>query len=387
MKTLLFDDFKSKAEEIQSFLISIRRFLHRNPEVSWNELRTKAYLMAMAQSNGLVITKEFDGINGFYIDLGPDTEFRTAWRADIDALPITDKKTTSYASAFSNAAHLCGHDVHATVALGIAILLKDAPLKKGIRIFFQPAEESSPSGAPRLIEQGVLTQVDKVYGMHCDPNQESGWLSINAGSETASYDGIHLNLFSEAPNHSARPHTGKDLIWIVTSLLQQWYSIAGRITDSRDPAVLTISTLNAGEAINVMPDSLSLSGTLRCVTEENRNKLKKFMLESVTQLEGLYGIRAELKFDEGAPSVLNNAALAEHANRKLAEFVQLQATRQSMGGEDFGWYSQLKPSLFVRVGTKNSPETSYPLHHNCFDVDESVIGPTCALMAYLIASE
>jgi len=387
MKTLLFDDFKSKAEEIQSFLISIRRFLHRNPEVSWNELRTKAYLMAMAQSNGLVITKEFDGINGFYIDLGPDTEFRTAWRADIDALPITDKKTTSYASAFSNAAHLCGHDVHATVALGIAILLKDAPLKKGIRIFFQPAEESSPSGAPRLIEQGVLTQVDKVYGMHCDPNQESGWLSINAGSETASYDGIHLNLFSEAPNHSARPHTGKDLIWIVTSLLQQWYSIAGRITDSRDPAVLTISTLNAGEAINVMPDSLSLSGTLRCVTEENRNKLKKFMLESVTQLEGLYGISAELKFDEGAPSVLNNAALAEHANRKLAEFVQLQATRQSMGGEDFGWYSQLKPSLFVRVGTKNSPETSYPLHHNCFDVDESVIGPTCALMAYLIASE
>jgi len=387
MKTLLFDDFKNKAEEIQSFLISIRRFLHRNPEVSWNELRTKAYLMAMAQSNGLVITKEFDGINGFYIDLGPDTEFRTAWRADIDALPITDKKTTSYASAFSNAAHLCGHDVHATVALGIAILLKDAPLKKGIRIFFQPAEESSPSGAPRLIEQGVLTQVDKVYGMHCDPNQESGWLSINAGSETASYDGIHLNLFSEAPNHSARPHTGKDLIWIVTSLLQQWYSIAGRITDSRDPAVLTISTLNAGEAINVMPDSLSLSGTLRCVTEENRNKLKKFMLESVTQLEGLYGIRAELKFDEGAPSVLNNAALAEHANRKLAEFVQLQATRQSMGGEDFGWYSQLKPSLFVRVGTKNSPETSYPLHHNCFDVDESVIGPTCALMAYLIASE
>jgi amidohydrolase len=387
MKTLLFDDFKNKAEEIQSFLISIRRFLHRNPEVSWNELRTKAYLMAMAQSNGLVITKEFDGINGFYIDLGPDTEFRTAWRADIDALPITDKKTTSYASAFSNAAHLCGHDVHATVALGIAILLKDAPLKKGIRIFFQPAEESSPSGAPRLIEQGVLTQVDKVYGMHCDPNQESGWLSINAGSETASYDGIHLNLFSEAPNHSARPHTGKDLIWIVTSLLQQWYSIAGRITDSRDPAVLTISTLNAGEAINVMPDSLSLSGTLRCVTEENRNKLKNFMLESVTQLEGLYGIRAELKFDEGAPSVLNNAALAEHANRKLAEFVQLQATRQSMGGEDFGWYSQLKPSLFVRVGTKNSPETSYPLHHNCFDVDESVIGPTCALMAYLIASE
>jgi len=321
MKTLSFNEFMNKAEEIQSFLISVRRFLHRNPEVSWNELRTKAYLMAMANSNGLVVTKEFEGLNGFYIDLGPNTEFKTAWRADIDALPITDKKTTSYASAFPNAAHLCGHDVHASVALGIAILLKDAPLKKGIRIFFQPAEESSPSGAPRLIEQGVLDQIDKVYGMHCDPNQQSGWLSINGGPETASYDGIHLSLSSEAPNHSARPHTGKDLIWIVNNLMQHWYSIAGRITDVRDAAVLTICTLHAGEAINVMPDTLTLSGTLRCVTEENRNQLKKFMLESVTQLEVLYGIKAELKFDEGAPSVLNNPELAVDANRLLGEFV------------------------------------------------------------------
>jgi len=307
MSTVSLNDLKNKADEIQSFLISTRRFLHRNPEISWHEFRTKAYLMAMAQSYGLVVTKEFDGINGFYIDLGSETEYRTAWRADIDALPITDKKHISYASAFPQAAHLCGHDVHATVALGIAILLKDVPLKKGVRIFFQPAEETSPSGAPRLIKEGVLEQVDKVFGIHVDPNQKSGWLSINSGPETASYDGVYLDLSTEASNHSARPHTGKDLVWIVNNLLNQWYSIAGRITDVRDAVVLTFCTLHTGEAINVMPNSLSLSGTLRCVTEENRNQIKKFLSDSVAQLEMLYGITANLKFDQGAPSVLNNA--------------------------------------------------------------------------------
>lgn len=380
-----FELLLEKASQLEPFFIETRRFFHRNPELSWKEYRTSAYLKALLIQNGLTPSEPMAGGTGFYVDFGPEDTPKTAWRADMDALPILDKKKTTYSSAFDGVGHLCGHDVHITIALGIALLLKDQELKKGIRVFFQPAEESSPSGAPKMIADGVLIGVDRALGLHCDPNQESGFISINSGPETASYDGIHLKLSHSATNHSARPHTGKDLIWICTLLLQEWYALAGRITDSRDPSILTICTIHAGEAINVMPSEIELSGTLRSVSENSRKILKSFMSESCKKIEQLHGISAELVFDDGSPAVLNNGELAAEAKTILADYVKIQGTRQSMGAEDFAWYSYEVPSLFIRVGTRKNDDTAFALHHNCFDVDESIIAPTIAKMAYLLA--
>lgn len=379
-----FEQLLEKASKLEPFFIETRRFFHRNPELSWKEYRTSAYLRVLLEQNGLHPSEPMAGGTGFYVDFGPAETPKTAWRADIDALPIFDKKTTSYSSAADGIGHLCGHDVHCTIALGIALVLKDQELKKGIRVFFQPAEESSPSGAPKMIEDGVLVGVDRVFGLHCDPNQESGFVSINSGPETASYDGIHVTLSHSATNHSARPHTGKDLIWISTLLLQEWYAIAGRITDSRDPSILTICTFHAGEAINVMPNEVELSGTLRSVSENSRVTLKTFMLESCKNLELLHGISIDLRFDDGSPAVLNNGVLAAQAKTILADYFKIQATRQSMGAEDFAWYTYQVPSLFIRVGTRKNEATAFALHHNCFDVDETIIAPTIAKMAYLL---
>ena len=324
------------------------------------------------------------GGTGFFVDIGPESNKKIAWRADIDALPILDKKTTSYASAFDGVGHLCGHDVHSTIALGIAIQLHQQNQNKSYRIFFQPAEESSPSGAPKMIEDGVLNGVSKVIALHCDPNQNSGSVSMNAGPETASYDGLHLTLMSSHTNHSARPHTGKDLIWIANLMLTEWYGIVGRVTDTRDPSILTISTIHAGEAINVMPDNLSLTGTLRCVSESARKTLKEFLINSAKRVEDVHGVKAELRFDDGSPAVINNPELVTQAKTILKPVFNFEETRQSMGAEDFAWYTYKVPSLFIRLGTKNSSETSYALHHNCFDIDESIIPMTVAKMTYLL---
>lgn len=379
------EQFHNQAQLIESQLIDIRRFLHRNPEISWKEVRTTAYLMAMATQFQLNATiHPFTNSTGFYLDLGPENTPKILWRTDIDALPIDDRKSKTYQSAFSGVGHLCGHDVHSVIALGVAKLLSDKPLKKGIRILFQPAEESSPSGAPQMIKEGVLENVESILAIHCDPTNPSKTISIGIGSQTASFDGFHVRLKSDSTTHSARPHSGKDVIWIANQLMNLWYGSLPHVDDVREPAVLAITQINSGVAINVIPDELIFSGTLRCSSEKSRNMIKEWLLKSVDSYKHLFAIDAELHFDEGSPAVINQKELTEKVISYFESHLVVKKSQQSMGGEDFGWYSQLIPATFIRLGSSDGENTSFPLHHNCFDVDESIIAFACAEIAGLI---
>ncbi len=379
------NDFHAKASNLASYLIDVRRFLHRNPELSWQEYRTSAYLQAQLQANGISVTKNVTE-TGFFIELGPESETMIAWRADMDALAIQDAKDCVYKSAFDGMAHLCGHDVHSTIALGVALVLHQVDLKKRIRIFWQPAEEVSPSGAPKMIEHGVLESVSALFALHVDPTMRAGKWAINSGYETASYDGVHVSLKSASTVHSARPHLGADLLWITTKLLQDWYALAGRITDARDASVLTFCQISGGTAINVMPDRLEFGGTLRCVSNQEREKIKRHLLQSAAYLASLHGITIDVTFSSSCPAIKNDQELAQKATQILNPVSQVVQTRQSMGAEDFAWYTERVPCLFMRLGTQHNESTAFPLHHSKFDIDESVIPKAVANIAFLLSS-
>ncbi|TNE74319.1 amidohydrolase [bacterium] len=383
--TIEWQEVQQLSKNLESYLIETRRFLHRNPELSWQEDRTSAYLKAQLASKGIEVKKELSD-TGFYIELGPDTKEVLAWRADIDALAIQDQKTVGYKSAFDGIAHLCGHDAHSTIALGIACVLSQVELKKKVRIFWQPAEEVSPSGAPKMIEAGVLEGVTKLFALHVDPTLDSGKMAINAGYETASYDAAYVNLKAPSTAHSARPHLGKDLIWIASGLIQEWYGLAGRITDARDAAVLTFCKMEAGTAINVIPDVLHFSGTLRCVSNQAREALKKHLMLSAAYTGNLHGIEVQLEFGSSCPAIKNDETLAQAATQLLSSRAKIVKTRQSMGAEDFAWYTESVPSLFLRLGTRNGDATAWPLHHSLFDIDEAAIQTAVQNASYLLAN-
>jgi amidohydrolase len=373
----------------QDFLVEVRRHLHQNPELSWNEVQTSTYIKQKLRSAGLKITENLAG-NGFYVDIkGSKPGPIIAYRADMDALPIQDSKSVSYASKVANVGHMCGHDYHSTVALGLALLLNSIQdeIKGTIRVFWQPAEESTPSGAPKMIDDGVLNNVQAAFGIHCDPTLESGKISFRDGASTASYDAFEIEVRAKDSTHSARPHTGQDTIWIANQLVSNLYQLSGRITDSRSASIIAVCVFNAGFAANIIPQKVNFAGTIRTSDEESRNRLRNHIEDLCRHFEDLYTVEILIKLDSGAPPVINDRSLYDFAYSTLSKALGADLIvypEQSMGAEDFAYYSIKVPSLFIRVGTSCSPETSNALHTSHFDVDESRLSFAVGLQAYLL---
>ncbi|MEX1135706.1 MAG: amidohydrolase [Balneolales bacterium] len=385
----LYKELKSTALEINKELINFRRQLHRNPEVGWKEYETARAIQNMLKLEG-INAQTFSGHNGLYTDIkGANGGPVIAYRADMDALPIHDEKEVPYNSGSSGFGHMCGHDVHTAIAVGIARLLsKYAHYLAGtVRVFWQPAEELSPGGALQMIKDGALENVGAVYALHCDPSLQSGKYRLKSGAETAAFDTFKITVNAEETTHSARPHTGKDTIWIANQIAQSLYQLTGRYSDARDPAVLAICTFHGGETFNVIPSKVAFSGTVRTSWEEDRDLFRDRIEKIVSTAQSLYETNIEVAVNRGAPAVINNDKLFEFADTLIAKQIGRENTkkgRQSMGAEDFAYFSQEVPGLYLRMGTSSSPQTSHPLHSSLFDVDEAVIAPTSALMSFML---
>jgi amidohydrolase len=380
---------KIAADELAPELVTLRRYLHAHPEVSWSEHATADKIVQILRNEGMTVTRGLAG-TGFYTDIqGAQPGPHIAWRADMDALSIEDRKTAPYASTHSGVGHMCGHDAHTTIALGIAKLLHQhrAHFRGTIRVFWQPAEETTPSGAPKMIEDGVLEGISAVFGMHVDPTLASGKIAIKPGPDTASYDAFEIVVQAPSSVHSARPHVGKDTIWIATQLVTQLYQLATRIIDSRSPLVISVGKFQAGDALNVLPESAVFGGTIRASDETSRKAIKNHLVEMCRTAEKLHGVKIKVKLPGGSPPVQNNPELTSRVLAIMETVLPssaIETRQQSMGAEDFGFYSQKIPAVFIRVGTSCSPETSHALHSNLFDIDESTLAPTVALQAWLL---
>jgi amidohydrolase len=328
---------------------------------------------------------------GLYVDIeGTQSGGAVGYRADIDALPAQDQKQVSYRSQNPNVAHLCGHDAHTAMAIGVALVLRAQPelLPGRVRVFFQPNEEGLPSGAPLMVRSGVLEGLDAAYAVHVDPTLDVGRYGLMVGPVTASSDRFDVRIRQEGTGHSARPHEGTDTVWVASQLMNQFYQIPDRITDPRTPAVFTVTKLAGSEAHNVIPEEASFGGTLRTVSPEDRRTIRTYMRKSAQRLGDLHDAHIDVNFQDGSPPVVNDETAIRNVEQTIKATFDEQAIhwidQASMGGEDFAHYLQHVPGAFIRVGTASGPETSFPLHHHRFDIDETPLAPTARLMAQVL---
>jgi len=378
------------SQQLSTLLSSVRRHLHMHPEVGFQEHATSAFIRRVLEMHGMVPGPPIAG-TGVYVDIvGSPTGRAVGYRADIDALPIQDEKTVPYASTVPGVAHLCGHDAHTAVAIGVAVLLHELrdTLEGTARIFFQPNEEGNPSGAPRMIEAGILEGLEAVYAMHVDPTLEVGKIGLISGAISAAADQFRITIRGGSTGHSSRPHEHVDTVWIAVQVANALYQMLGRITDARSPAVLTICRLRGGEAYNVIPAAVEMGGTLRSTDPAGRDRIKGHIRTIAESIASLYGAQAEVNILSGSPAVLNDRRLVAHvdecARRLIGPDAVYRVPRPSMGSEDFAHYVQHIPGALVRLGTSSGPDTRHTLHDGLFDLDEASLAPGARLMAQVI---
>ncbi len=347
-------------------------------------------------------TLEYEGFDvhgpvaetGLYVDVeGEHPGPMVAYRAEMDALPIQDAKSVSYASQREGVAHLCGHDAHSSVAIGVALELRErrSELYGTVRVFFQPNEEGNPSGAPLMIRDGVLEGVHAAYCIHVDPHLPLGSVGVAFGAVTAAADSFLVTVEGPGTGHSARPHETVDTIWIVNQMLTSLYQLSGRIHDARNTAVITVGLVHGGTARNVIPREVSFGGTLRCVDANDRALLRDMMTETIDTIASLHGAKVNIDFMQGSPPVVNDFALAQNVETTAAKLFGPESVerimRPSMGAEDFAHYLELVPGALVRVGSADGPDTRYPLHSARFDIAEDMLPVACHLMTQVLIND
>jgi amidohydrolase len=384
------DETARGEQSLAQLLVTIRRHLHMHPEVGMNEHDTSHFIRATLEAYGLDVHGPVAG-TGLYVDIeGTEAGGSVGYRADIDALPAQDQKRVPYRSQTPNVAHLCGHDAHTAIGIGVALVLhaQREDMAGRVRVFFQPNEEGLPSGAPLMIRAGIVEGLDGVYAIHVDPTLDVGRYGLIVGPATASTDRFDVRVRQEGTGHSARPHEGVDTVWVASQIMNQFYQIADRVTDVRTPAILTATRMAGGEAHNVIPEEASFGGTLRTVSPDDRETIRTHMRRIVQHVGDLYEAHVELDFQDGSPPVMNDATAITNVESTVQDAFGEQAIhwikQSSMGGEDFAHYLKHVPGALIRVGTASGPDTSYPLHHHRFDIDETPLAPTSRLMARVL---
>jgi amidohydrolase len=264
-------------------LIEFRRDLHAHPELSFKEFRTTNKLAARLEAAGLS-PRRLEG-TGLTVDIG-EGPIATALRGDIDALPIIEETGLPFASKNHGVTHACGHDVHTTTMLGIALVLhrmhQESPLRGTVRIIFQPAEETMPGGAHSCIEQGVLEGVPRILALHCDPRIEVGKIGTRIGAITSASDTIKIQLTGRG-GHTSRPHLTEDLVFALAQIAVNVPAVLSRRVDVRSGVSVVWGQISAGSAPNAIPGTGYMAGTMRCLDRDAWHSAGELLDEAVRQ--------------------------------------------------------------------------------------------------------
>ncbi|MEM6326678.1 MAG: amidohydrolase [Bacteroidota bacterium] len=367
-------------------LTALRRDLHAHPELGFEEHRTSLTIREWLASRGLEPGPPL-ATTGLAVDIvGEHPGPIVAYRADMDALPIEEATDVPYRSTTPGVMHACGHDAHVAIACGVAAL---ADARRGdihgtLRVFFQPNEESTPSGAPIMIKDGVLDGVEAAYAVHVDPSLPVGRAGFREGSLTAACSPFEVTVASGRSGHSARPHETADTVWIAQQIMAELYQLAGRVTDARRPAVITICRLQGGEALNVIPSTVEFGGTIRCSDDETLTYLREKIRRVAGALGAVYSADVDVDYHHSLPAVYNHPAETQAARAVALEMLGPEAVMPiplpSMGGEDFSYVLKNVPGTMIRIGTASGEQTRYPLHHSRFDLDEAALPLAARLM-------
>ena len=377
-------NIRPEIKDIEKNIIDWRRDFHQYPELGFDEHRTSKIIGEALKKMGLA-PKMNVGKTGVTADLTFGEGPTIALRADMDALPMQETSGLDFSSKHDGVMHACGHDGHMAMLLGAAkVLTQNGDSFNGtVRFIFQPAEEGA-GGARYMIEDGCLDGVDEIYGIHVWNYQPVGEVGITDGPVLAAADMFEIYI-KGIGGHGAAPQGTIDAVVVASHLVQALQTIVSRNTNPLESTVVTIGTISGGHNFNIIADKVTLSGTARAYTEENRNLIKTRMAEIIDGVAKTFAAEISFDYEDGYPPTINHTDPANKVLKAAERVVGEKAGMPylSMGGEDFSYYLQKIPGCFFFVGSAPNDQQLFETPHHCshFTMDERalLVGPSIYL--------
>jgi len=371
-------DVNELVKSVQGTVIEWRRYLHQNPELSFQEEKTAQFIYDTLSSFGHLEISRPTKTSVMARLIGKQPGCVLALRADIDALPIQEQNDFSFVSQNRGVMHACGHDGHTAMLLGTAKVLTQFidQIHGEVRFIFQHAEELYPGGAEEMVQAGVLDDVDLIVGAHLWSPLETGKIGIISGPAMASSSEFWININGKG-GHASAPHETVDSIVVASQVVTNLQSIVSRSTNPLDTLVLSVTRIIGGTANNIIPGSVELSGTVRCFDPKLQDQVPILMEKIISGITEAYGATYEFNYKKGYRTVNNN----EELTREVEEIVQevfgeaaVEYLQPIMGGEDFSAYQQKVPGCFIFIGSRNEElGIDQPHHHPRFSIDEDAL--------------
>jgi amidohydrolase len=370
--------------KLRDQLVELRRSIHREPELAFQESRTAEKLERALRDAGVSDVKRVaeTGVIARIRGRNRGTP-AIAIRGDMDALPITEETGLPFASQNAGVMHACGHDIHATWAVGAAALLASAPAEGDAVIVLQPAEEIG-RGASAILESGALNGVAAIFGGHVDRRFEVGQVVADVGPLAASADTFEIEIVGQGA-HAARPHEARDPIVAAAALVTAIQTIVARKLNPATPGVVTVGQIAAGNAPNVIPDRATLHGTIRAVEPTSRKLMTEELKKLARSIAEAHGVSAEVRIPEGTPPLVNPEQATAWSREAVAHVLGQDALVPlgflNLAGEDFAYYLERMPGCFLRIGARESGGKPIPAHSPRFYAAEESIFVGSAVLA------
>ena len=363
--------------KIKKEIIDSRRYFHKYPELSFEEYNTAKVIKKKLLDIGISVKSGIAKTGLVGIIKGKKAGKTIALRADMDALPIQETSKITYKSTNKGVMHACGHDGHMATLIGAAkaIYSQRDKINGTVKLIFQPAEEGF-AGAKHMINEGVLDDVDEIYGMHLWNYQKIGEIGVKEGPIMAAADMFEIIITGKG-GHGATPHGTVDAIVVSSHLINALQTIVSRNTNPLESTVVTVGTVNGGYNFNIIADKVVLKGTTRAYTLKNRTLIKSRIKTIIKGIEKIFGAKIVLNYKDGYPPTINNKKCSEHVMQAASTIVKGESFSPylSMGGEDFSYYLEKIPGCFFFVGScpKNQKILSTPHHCSHFNIDENAL--------------
>lgn len=384
------DKIQHLSNEIFEQVVGYRQHIHANPELSFHEYETSAFIKKLLTDWGIPFSDMANtGVVGLIQGELPSEKI-IALRADMDALPITEANDKPYVSKNNGVMHACGHDVHSSSLLGTAFILNSLKAEFGgtVKLIFQPAEELLPGGASIMIKEGVLEnpKPQHIVGQHVMPLIDAGKVGFRSGIYMASTDELYVTVHGKG-GHGAQPHQNIDPVLIASHIIIALQQIVSRNADPRLPSVLSFGKVIANGATNIIPNEVKIEGTFRTLNEEWRKEAKRLMKKMAEGIAESMGGSCEFRIMDGYPYLINEEKLTASARAYAEDYLGKENVIDLdiwMAAEDFAYYSQVTDACFYRLGTGNKEkDTCYSVHTPRFDIDEDALRVSTGLMSYI----
>ena len=390
----LAEKVKSLSEEYFDDILSIRRHIHANPELSFQEHNTAKFIEDKLSEIGIENVHRIGKTGITFCLNGKEGGKTIALRADIDALPILEANDVAYKSKNDGVMHACGHDVHASSLLGVAKILNQLKdeFKGTVKFIFQPGEEKSPGGASILIKEGILKNPEPatILGQHVMPLIPEGKVGFRKGKYMASADEVYLTVKGKG-GHAAMPENFIDPIAIASQIIVSLQQVVSRMANPKTPSVLSFGKIEGGNVNNVIPEEVKIDGTFRTFDEVWRNKALDRIRNIATSIASSMGGSCEVEFAPGYPFLQNDDDYTDRNIEAAKEYMGEENVEELdlwMAAEDFAFYTHEVPGCFYRLGTRNEAEgITSGVHTPTFNIDEKALKTGMGLMAYLAISE